>query len=88
MTEWLNANTAGGWAGYTQTYSSVLKIHAAGSLFFSDGTLSSRGSLGLYWSSTQYSDVSYGSMFNFTSFSSGQGNNPKSRATTIRCIQD
>lgn len=54
-TEWTNADA--GWSSYTDTYNSVLKLHAAGYLSDSDGSLGSRGSYGSYWSSTQYSST-------------------------------
>ena len=44
--EWENADNTGGWNNYTQTYNSVLKLHAAGYLNYSDGSLHNRGSYG------------------------------------------
>jgi hypothetical protein len=38
-TEWNNADVNGGWDNYTETYASVLKLHAAGYLNNSDGSL-------------------------------------------------
>ncbi|MBN1338159.1 MAG: hypothetical protein JXA03_02485 [Bacteroidales bacterium] len=51
-TEWSNADLNGGWNNYDDSYSSVLKLHAAGYIQGSAGTLLARGSNGHYWSST------------------------------------
>jgi uncharacterized protein (TIGR02145 family) len=52
-TEWKNADVSDGWGNYNETYASVLKLHAAGTLYYSDGLLISLGSYGYYWSSSQ-----------------------------------
>ena len=52
-TEWENADANGGWNNWNGTYASVLKLHAAGNLGGSGGSLSNRGIGGFYWSSTQ-----------------------------------
>lgn len=50
-TEWTNADgTPQNWANYTNTYSSVLKLHAAGLLNNTTGELENRGILGRYFS--------------------------------------
>jgi hypothetical protein len=54
-TEWNNADINGNWNTFISTYVSVLKIHAAGFLYNSNGSLGSRGGVGGYWSSTQSS---------------------------------
>ncbi len=50
-TEWDNA--ADSWSSYYNTFDSVLKLHVAGSLQNSSGTLENRDSYGYYWSSSQ-----------------------------------
>jgi hypothetical protein len=57
-TEWTNADSNGSWGDYDDTYASVLKLHAAGYLVFSGGSLSDRGSGGYYLCSTQYNSAS------------------------------
>lgn len=53
ITEWETADTTGGWDNYNETFATVLKLHAAGSLNNSTGSLNYRGSNGYYWSSSQ-----------------------------------
>jgi hypothetical protein len=52
-TEWENADAA--WNNYTDTYNSVLKLHAAGALYDISASLFVRGTNGFYWSGTQLS---------------------------------
>jgi hypothetical protein len=56
-TEWTNADVNGGWDDNNETYASVLKLHSAGYLGGSDGSLYLRGSWGVYYSSMQYSNT-------------------------------
>ena len=56
-TEWTNANTTGGWTNVTDAYNSVLKLHATGLLLSTSGALSSRGTHGLWWSSSRLSST-------------------------------
>jgi uncharacterized protein (TIGR02145 family) len=51
-TEWTNVDA--GWTNWNGPYGSALKLHAAGYLPNSDGSLSSRGSDGDFWSGMQY----------------------------------
>jgi len=100
-TEW---NTVDGapqnWANATNTYSSALKLHAAGFMF--GGTLTNRGVQGTYWSSTQSSDYGYysnrayygtfytGIFLSFTSTSSATSAIEKDLgyAFSVRCLRD
>lgn len=79
----------GGWENYIDAYASVLKLHAAGSLGWSNGLLYSRGSVGNYWSSSQY-DASNGQ--NLNGLISGStlllGYGSKSFGFSIRCLKD
>ncbi len=52
--EWFNADANGGWDNYNDTYSSVLKLHAAGYLLNVNGGLMGSGIYGFYWSSQQW----------------------------------
>ncbi len=52
-TEWSNVDVSGNWTNWEGPWNSILKIHAAGGLSSSEGSLGSRGSIGLYWSSKQ-----------------------------------
>jgi hypothetical protein len=87
-TEWFNVDDAGSWTGWNGPWNSGLKMHAAGSLSFSDGSLSSRGSYGFYWSGTQY-DASGGWFLIFYNGNSFTGYYDfKADGFSLRCIRD
>jgi hypothetical protein len=86
--EWTNADAPPqNWTNITNAYNSELKLHAAGYLNYTNGTLANRGSYGYYWSSTQYSSTSYG---NFLSLYNGSVVSyiDKAYALPLRCIRD
>ncbi|MFH1119840.1 MAG: hypothetical protein V1775_08445 [Bacteroidota bacterium] len=87
ITEWQNADETRGWNNYMDTYASVLKIHASGSMRFTDGGLDERGSIGIYWSSQQGTN-SYGWRFNIGSFYSTTDYYEKSFGWSLRCLKD
>ncbi len=88
-TEWANADATGAWANYTDTYNSVLKLHAAGFLNYSNGSLSSRGSLGFYWNSTQNdANTFYGWYLFFSSGTSLNDYRYKACGQPLRCLKD
>ena len=86
-TEWYNVDNSGGWTNWNGPWGSSLKLHAAGYIEHSVGSLNYRGSNGDYYSSTQYSSNSgWGLAFN-----SGSLNMlymPKAWGTTLRCLKD
>jgi uncharacterized protein (TIGR02145 family) len=84
-TEWFNVS--GGWSNFTDPYSSVLKLHAAGYLDFSNGLLYNRGSRGSYYSSTQGSNAT-GWGFHFLSGTITMGHGNKTDGFSIRCLSD
>ncbi len=85
--EWEKTYAIGGWDNLDETFNSVLKLHAAGFLFHSDGSLSYRGSDGLYWSSSQYvSD--FGWYLDFGSSCSYVGSYYKGNGHSVRCLRD
>jgi hypothetical protein len=87
-TEWSNANTSGAWTSYDDTYASVLKLHAAGYLDSSNGSLGSRGAQGAYWNSTQ-NDATYGwNLFFFSGNSIMSSGNGKACGYSVRCLRD
>ena len=51
--EWNNADASGGWTYWNGPWNSGLKLHAAGALSSSSGSLVSRGSGGYYWSRSE-----------------------------------
>jgi len=86
-TEWTNVNASGNWTNWNGPYGSALKLHAAGDLANSDGSLGPRGSYGLYWSSTQ-NDATHGWYLYFYSGSSSMSNTYKAYGFSVRCLRD
>jgi hypothetical protein len=86
-TEWYNVDNAGGWGTWDGPWNSGLKMHAAGGLFYSDGSLSNRGSYGHYWSSKQY-DATNGWYLSFYSGYSVMYSNYKAYGFSARCVRD
>ena len=86
-TEWLNADANGAWANYNNTYASVLKLHAAGYLYYTSGALNYRGSYGYCWSSTQYSSTNGYALY-FSSSISDMSYFNKAYGFSVRCIRD
>ncbi|MBI5872818.1 MAG: hypothetical protein HZB36_01570 [Candidatus Omnitrophica bacterium] len=88
--EWTNADATGqvgGWDDYNETFTDVLKLHAAGYLYVSGGVLYNRGSGGFYWSSTQYSATA-GWYLYFSSGGSYMVSTNKAYGFSIRCLRD
>jgi uncharacterized protein (TIGR02145 family) len=87
-TEWSNADNNGGWNNYDDSYSSVLKLHAAGGIN-NDGTLSPRGDGGSYWSSKQNTSTSSWYLLLGNSLSGTYyGDFGKVLGFTVRCLKD
>jgi hypothetical protein len=87
ITEWQNADDTRGWNNYNDAFASVLKLHASGSLSFWNGILNSRGSSGIFWSSSTGTDTygwrfSIGSSFCYTDYYE------KSFGWSVRCLKD
>jgi hypothetical protein len=86
-TEWYNINNSGGWTTWIDPWGSGLKLHAAGFLHSSNGSLYNRGAIGNYRSSTQYMN-STSWYLGFSSAISFLGGNSKSFAMCVRCVRD
>ncbi len=86
-TEWLNADANGAWANYTDAYNSVLKLHAAGYLYYGSGALNYRGTSGFYWSSPQNNSTNGWNML-FNSGNSYMNYGLKTYGFSVRCIKD
>jgi hypothetical protein len=83
--EWANTISNGPWTSYTDTYTSALKIHAAGDIeMFS--TLTARGAVGYYWSS-DFSAVEFAASMGVDSSSIGMGIAVKGFGLTVRCLK-
>jgi hypothetical protein len=86
-TEWFNVNDIGGWTDWNGPWGSALKLHAAGYLSYTDGMLTSPGVLGLYWSSTQYTN-NMGWTMDFSSTYSYTWHWTMPLGFSVRCISD
>ncbi|MCX6266147.1 MAG: T9SS type A sorting domain-containing protein [Bacteroidetes bacterium] len=84
--EWYNVDAGGNWTNWNGPWNSALKMHAAGKLEASDGSLYSRGSRGYYWSSTQ--GWSGGYDLSFGSTSSSIQSAVKANAKPLRCLRE
>ena len=86
-TEWSVVDGSGNWTDWNGPWNSGLKLHAAGGLYYSDGSLDNRGSIGNAWGSTQY-NVTNGWRLNFGSGGSGMSYDSKAYGFSLRCIRD
>ncbi len=86
-TEWTNVDVTGVWTNWSGPWNSLLKMHAAGYLYYGDGLLRNRGSYGIYWSITQ-SQSDYAWELYFHSSQSIMYDFYKANAFTARCIRD
>ena len=85
--EWYNVDNIGNWTNWNGPWNSALKLHAAGYLGYSGGSLDNRGSDGGYWSSTQ-NDAADGWLLYFNSGDSDMYVNFKAYGFTARCLRD
>jgi len=78
------------WANSTNTYSSILKLHAAG--YFVNGGITSKGIAGEYWSSTQTNATNAAYLsFDAASCAIAATNTNNAKSTygfSLRCIRD
>ena len=88
-TEWTNvdATSGGNWINWNGPWDSGLKLHAAGYLTGSNGSLGYRGSNGTYYSNSQY-NATDGRYLNFLSGSCDMYYYSKAYAFSVRCIRD
>jgi hypothetical protein len=86
-TEWTNVDGIGGWTDWNDPWNSLLKLHAAGYLYYTTGALNYRGSDGRYWSSVQ-ANTSQSNCLYFISTSSQISSYPKTFGFTVRCVKD
>ncbi len=86
-TEWMNADSNGSWSNYSNTFGSVLKLHAAGHVDDTFGNLREEGHFGSYWSSTQYSNNEGYYLF-LDSGNAYTNHYVKARGYTVRCLME
>jgi hypothetical protein len=87
FSEWNNIHNTGGWTNWNGPFGSGLKLHAAGNLFFSSGSLNKRGSYGNYYSNSQ-GNAEIGDHLVFASVGSGMAANSKANGYSVRCLRD
>jgi len=85
--EWTNVNAAGNWMEWNGPWNSALKMHAAGFMADTDGSLTGRGSSGVYWSSTQ-GDTADGWYLFFGSLTSLISSYTKASPYSVRCVRE
>jgi hypothetical protein len=86
-TEWTNVDASGNWTDWNGPWNSALKMHAAGFLLYSDGSLYNPGTVGRYWSSAQY-DAFSGRYLLFGNVSSRMSYHDKAMGFALRCLKD
>ncbi|MBK6346844.1 MAG: hypothetical protein IPF68_13090 [Bacteroidales bacterium] len=86
-TEWETAYANGGWGNSNETFPSILKLHAAGNLYYGDGSLGYRGGVGIYMSSSQYNYNNHWYLY-FNDINSGVGSGGKANGCSTRCLRD
>ena len=87
-TEWSDVRTAGGpWINSSGPWNSALKLHEAGRLYSSDGSLMERGYIAYFWTSTQYTpDHAY--FLVFKTIMCNLYSDYKPLGYTLRCIRN
>jgi hypothetical protein len=85
--EWYNVDNTADWTNWDGPWGSELKLHAAGYLNYSNGSLEYQGSFGYSWSSTQI-DSSNGWRLDFLSYGSYMYNGNKAYGFSVRCLRD
>ena len=87
--EWLNVFwvNGGNWMDWTGSWNTGLKLHAAGCLDYSNGSLRGLGSNGYYWSYAQPNTTLAWSL-HFDSGSNGVYTYNKSYGFSVRCIRN
>ena len=87
-TEWINIDANGNWDDWNGPWNSPLKIHAAGFLSYTDGSISFNGAQGHYWSITQGGGSTGWDFYFGSSYSLVGWWNFKPGGFSIRCIRD
>ena len=84
-TEWYNVSQAGGWTNWSGPFSSLLKLHAAGLLYYTNGSLSSRGDYTMIWTGTQY-NTTQSNHLQYYQYDGGIYPDRKAFAYPVRCL--
>jgi hypothetical protein len=88
-TEWDNEDNTGGWTNWNGPWGSGLKLHTAGYLYNSNGSLTNRGNNGYYWISSQYNTGTGWHLYFWSSFSSVTHHlDGKAFGFSVRCLRE
>jgi len=85
--EWSNVDATGNWTSPGSAWDSALKMHAAGYLFDSGGSVDGRGTNGIYWSNKQSAGTKSWGLYFFASSCFVSEYN-KSYGFSLRCLRD
>jgi hypothetical protein len=86
-TEWTNVDASGNWINCEGPWNSGLKMHEAGYIDHTNGSLALRGSYGYYWANNQYqSNSDWGWFIYFNGNMCQLGGTYKSMGFSVRCI--
>ncbi len=85
-TEWSNVDNSGGWTNWNSPWNSTLKLHAAGYLDASNGSLNGMSYTGYYGSSTQHNSQE-GTFLFFYSESCNMNHTWKAYGFNLRCVK-
>jgi len=85
--EWVNVQVSGNWADWNGPWGSLLKLHAAGGLMSTDGSVHLRGSEGNYWSGTSFENTT-AYRIHFNSGSCSVTDNLKAYGYPLRCVME
>jgi len=84
-TEWTSVSS--GWSDWTVSWNSVLKLHAAGLLYYTNGSPFGFGGVGSYWCSDQ-SNEAKGRQLWSTQWELYMTHERKAVAMPVRCLKD
>jgi hypothetical protein len=87
QSEWVNVNDAGGWEDWNGPWDSALKLHSAGYLNNTGGSLVNRGIQGNFWSNLQGANTT-GWYERFRNDLCGYAGNEKAFGFSVRCIRN
>ncbi|MCX6278487.1 MAG: hypothetical protein NT004_10355 [Bacteroidetes bacterium] len=87
-TEWNTVFTSGAWEVADGPWNSGLKLHAAGDLHYTNGSLQNRGTHGEYWSSTKTVGFDNAFMLYVATNASQLAEAVKSWGYTLRCLRN
>jgi hypothetical protein len=87
--EWYSVDNSGGWTSWSGPWNSALKMHAAGWLDMSSGSVYNRGSEGQFWTNQQNgTNATVGIFLDFDNNSCDFWGYDKAYGMSIRCFRE